>query len=97
MPNTVLADAEALGSFGKVRVGVLVHIFGQRLHIDLGGGLVAAGTRLRLALPAKQRSHRYIEQRARLLERQPLFLFVRKHLLTETQWVSSFNISVSNY
>ena len=47
MPNAAAADAQALGSFGKVRVGMLVHIFGQRLHIDLGGGLVAAGARLR--------------------------------------------------
>ena len=83
MPNAAAADAQALGSFGKVRVGMLVHIFGQRLHIDLGGRLVAAGARLRLALPTKQRSYRHIEQRARLLERQPLFLFVRKHLLPE--------------
>ena len=92
MPNTVLADAEALGSFGKVRVGVLLHIFGERLHINLGSGLVAAGTRLRLAMPAKQRSHRYIEQRARLLKRQAFFLFVRKHLLAETQWVRHLSI-----
>ena len=83
MPNTVLADAEALGSFGKVRVGVLLHVFGERLHIDLGGGLVAAGARLRLALPAKQGSDGNIEQRARLLERQALLLFVRKHLFPE--------------
>ena len=71
---------------------MLLHVFGQRPHINLGSGLVAAGARLRLTLPAKQRPHRYIEQRARLLKGQPLFLFVRKHLLAETEWIGHLSI-----
>ena len=83
MPNAAAADAQALGSFGKVRVGMLVHIFGQRLHINLGSRLVAAGAWLKALSPTKQRSDRYVEQITGLLERQALLLFVRKHLFPE--------------
>ena len=87
LPNTVFADAKALGSFGQVGIGVLVHVVGERLHINLGSRLVAAGARLRLLLPAKQGSDGHIEQRAGLLERQAFFLFVGKHVLAEAYWV----------